>query len=172
MATRLTRLARPLSQIRPSSSSILRRRTIRQISQTSGVRASSSSSSSTDPNNSNSPFGFSTGPSPPRLPPDEQAEFERLQRIASTQEGFNATSTPPDFSSLVQKAAEAELKNGARVGEEAEATFVSTPLRKGAPPEFEGDVNPKTGEVGGPKNEPLRWGAGGDYSFNGRVTDF
>ncbi|KAG9384218.1 hypothetical protein PtrSN002B_005058 [Pyrenophora tritici-repentis] len=26
----------------------------------------------------------------------------------------------------------------------------------GAPPEFEGDVNPKTGEVGGPKNEPLR----------------
>ncbi|KAK8092065.1 hypothetical protein PG997_002426 [Apiospora hydei] len=48
----------------------------------------------------------------------------------------------------------------------------NVPLRKGAPPEFEGETNPKTGEVGGPKNEPLRWGAAGDYSFNGRVTDF
>lgn len=35
--------------------------------------------------------------------------------------------------------------------------------------EFEGDVNPVTGEIGGPKQDPLRHG---DYSFNGRVTDF
>ena len=59
----------------------------------------------------------------------------------------------------------------APVIEDAAQTF-SGGIRKGAPPEFEGDVNPKTGEVGGPKNEPLRWGAGGDWSFNGRVTDF
>lgn len=39
-------------------------------------------------------------------------------------------------------------------------------------PEFEGETNPKTGEVGGPKNEPLRWGHEGDWSYNGRVTDF
>jgi hypothetical protein len=26
--------------------------------------------------------------------------------------------------------------------------------------------------VGGPKNEPLRWGEQGDWSYNGRVTDF
>jgi hypothetical protein len=26
--------------------------------------------------------------------------------------------------------------------------------------------------VGGPKNEPLRWGEKGDWSYNGRVTDF
>lgn len=48
-------------------------------------------------------------------------------------------------------------------------------MRRGAKPEFEGDTNPKTGEVGGPKNEPLRWGSGeerGDWSYNGRVTDF
>lgn len=45
-------------------------------------------------------------------------------------------------------------------------------VRRGAAPEFEGDVNPKTGEVGGPKNEPLRWGGEGDWSYNGRVTDF
>lgn len=30
-------------------------------------------------------------------------------------------------------------------------------LRGGLKPEFEGEKNPKTGEVGGPKNEPLRW---------------
>ena len=45
-------------------------------------------------------------------------------------------------------------------------------VRHGAMPEFEGEQNPKTGEVGGPKNEPLRWGAQGDWSYNGRVTDF
>ncbi|KAI9304846.1 hypothetical protein BJ944DRAFT_266197 [Cunninghamella echinulata] len=36
-------------------------------------------------------------------------------------------------------------------------------------PEFEGDVNPKTGEVNGPKNDPLKHK---DWSFGGRVTDF
>lgn len=45
-------------------------------------------------------------------------------------------------------------------------------VRRGAPPEFEGDTNPTTGEVGGPKNEPLRWGASGEWSYNGRTTDF
>ncbi|KAH6639946.1 hypothetical protein BKA67DRAFT_633072 [Truncatella angustata] len=84
------------------------------------------------------PFG--RGPSPPRLPSEEQAEFERLQRSANTQEPLDPVS--------------------------------NLPLRKGAPPEFEGEVNPKTGEVGGPKNEPLRWGHSGDWSYNGRVTDF
>jgi len=45
-------------------------------------------------------------------------------------------------------------------------------VRRGALPEFEGERNPKTGETGGPKNEPLRWGGGVDWSYNGRVTDF
>ena len=56
--------------------------------------------------------------------------------------------------------------------EVAEEGLEHRDLRRGAKPEFEGEVNPKTGEVGGPKNEPLRWGARGDWSFNGRVTDF
>jgi hypothetical protein len=46
------------------------------------------------------------------------------------------------------------------------------PFFKKAEPEFEGDVNPKTGEAGGPKNEPLKWGGRGDWSYNGKVTDF
>lgn len=45
-------------------------------------------------------------------------------------------------------------------------------VRRGAQPEFEGERNPKTGEIGGPKNEPLRWGGEADWSYNGRVTDF
>ena len=41
--------------------------------------------------------------------------------------------------------------------------------------EFKGDINPVTGEQGGPKREPVRRSAadpGGDWSFRGRVTDF
>ncbi|KAG6903054.1 hypothetical protein C0995_007487 [Termitomyces sp. Mi166 len=41
------------------------------------------------------------------------------------------------------------------------------PLR----PDFEGDVNPVTGEQGGPKQEPVgKWGGSsqGDWSFKGR----
>ncbi|KAI2611360.1 DUF1674-domain-containing protein [Hypoxylon fragiforme] len=122
--------------------------------------------------NSPSPNPFQTMPAPPRLPTDQQAEFEQLQRTANTQSGFNPTSTP-DFSSsssspTATTAASSETTATIKEGEE----FTPMPLRKGAPPEFEGEVNPKTGEVGGPKNEPLRWGAAGDYSFNGRVTDF
>jgi len=115
-------------------------------------------------------------PTPPRLPAEEQAEWERLQRTANTQSGFNPTSTPP---SLQYQSAEelaptpaadpVTLDDGTGITPDAAR---NTPLRKGARPEFDGDVNPKTGEVGGPKNEPLRWGAAGDYSYNGRVTDF
>ncbi|KDN61352.1 hypothetical protein CSUB01_06554 [Colletotrichum sublineola] len=92
---------------------------------------------------------FSRGPAPPRLPADQQAEFERLQREASAPA---ATPTPT-------------------VAATDEDTMHPNYVR-GAPPEFEGDVNPRTGEVGGPKREPLRWGAAGDWSYNGRVTDF
>lgn len=36
--------------------------------------------------------------------------------------------------------------------------------------EFEGDTNPTTGEVGGPKTDPLRWKS--EWTFGGRATDF
>ncbi|KAI0483948.1 DUF1674-domain-containing protein [Xylariaceae sp. FL0804] len=126
---------------------------------------------------------FEPGPAPPRLPPDQQAEFERLQRTANTQEGFNARATPasldddaPSSSSSTTTTtttpAPATMTTTTAAADQAADQQMSTPLRKGAPPEFAGDVNPRTGEVGGPKNEPLRWGAAGDYSYNGRVTDF
>ena len=132
---------------------------------------------------------FATGPAPPRLPPKEQEEFERLQRTST-----GAFSTPRPV--VNQAAAEpaprarpqinqspasepakedAEAAINARVAANGKGDELHPDIRRGAKPEFEGDVNPKTGEVGGPKNEPLRWGSTGDrgdWSYNGRVTDF
>ncbi|ORY11649.1 DUF1674 domain-containing protein [Clohesyomyces aquaticus] len=128
---------------------------------------------------------FENAPAPPRLPKEEQEIFERLQKQST-----GAFSTPKDTSSrdtntVSSSSADVRMKinqspdstdapkinieggNKVREGEELHPN-----IRRGAPPEFEGDVNPKTGEVGGPKNEPLRWGERGDWSYNGRVTDF
>ena len=105
------------------------------------------------------PFG--NMPSPPRLPKEEQEIFEKLQKQST-----GAFSTPRVNQSPASEPAQTEVKTNSK-GEELhpDATV-------GVKPEFEGERNPKTGEVGGPKNEPLRWGAEGDWSYSGRVTDF
>lgn len=79
------------------------------------------------------------------------------------------SSSRPQINQSPDSSPEIRFENGKEIrqGEDLHPN-----MRRGAPPEFEGDVNPKTGEVGGPKNEPLRWGVGGDWSYNGRVTDF
>ncbi|CAK7206530.1 hypothetical protein SEUCBS139899_009326 [Sporothrix eucalyptigena] len=143
--------------------------------------------------------GWDDRAAPPRLPPEEQAEFEKLVRQA--QESAAAASLADAVAAANAKAeaeaaAAAAAKAAAQAAEDAAvgpveaasaAAATSTPAEtpasalngnpiegvwRGAPPEFDGDRNPKTGEVGGPKNEPLRWGSSGDWSFNGRVTDF
>ncbi|KAH8988016.1 hypothetical protein EDB92DRAFT_1873328 [Lactarius akahatsu] len=83
-------------------------------------------------------------PAPLPLPPDQQREFEALQRQAE------ATANERD---------QVERHPDAHVPLEAE---------------FIGDVNPVTGELGGPKREPVqRWvEEEGDWSFKGRVSDF
>jgi len=84
-------------------------------------------------------------PHPPALPPEQQREFDELQRTAQTP--LNVDRAP-------------EQHPDAR-----------SPLKA----EFVGDTNPKTGEKGGPKREPVgKWGekTNGDWSFQGRVTDF
>jgi hypothetical protein len=96
---------------------------------------------------------FRPSPSPVKLPAEEQAEFERLQRDASVSSAFQPDQLQQEANSKATK--EEDVNPG---------------LFRGAKPEFEGEVNPKTGEVGGPKNDPLRWK--GDWSYNGRVTDF
>lgn len=103
-------------------------------------------------------FEPETGPSPPRLPKEEQEEFERLQRAANTQEAIELSEE------------EIELLKQGKLDLSARRQEVGThPEYRKPYADFEGDVNPETGEVGGPKQDPLRHG---DYSFNGRVTDF
>jgi hypothetical protein len=138
---------------------------------------------------------FKTGPAPPRLPKDEQEIFEKLQKastgafstpqspppsskpnirmqINQSPDSQPTPSTPssasrPQINQSPDSTPEIRFENGKEIkkGDEFHPN-----MRRGAPPEFEGEVNPKTGEVGGPKNDPLRWK--GDWSYNGRVTDF
>ncbi|KAL5116223.1 hypothetical protein ACEQ8H_005888 [Pleosporales sp. CAS-2024a] len=127
---------------------------------------------------------FKAGPSPRRLPKPEQEVFEQLQKQStgafSTPRAPTATHTQEAQPTKQQRAPEEAGDDVLQIlmehgkewigrGEEEEGQ-VHPNRRRGAPPEFEGDVNPKTGEVGGPKNDPLRWK--GEWSFNGRVTDF
>lgn len=87
-----------------------------------------------------------TRPAPHPLPPEQQREFERLQRQAET------------------------MANAAPAGREERHPDAPAPLKA----EFDGDINPATGERGGPKREPVqRWiEEEGDWSFKGRVSDF
>lgn len=138
---------------------------------------------------------FATGPAPPRLDKKEQELYERLQHSST-----GAFSTPkpsviinqspassrndeprtrpqinqsPHAEAETEPTTEQKLENiNAKVQATGEGEELHPDIRRGVQPEFEGDRNPKTGEVGGPKNEPLRWGGGVDWSYNGRVTDF
>jgi hypothetical protein len=87
-------------------------------------------------------------PAPHPLPPEQQREFEQLQRQAAS--GPVVANEP---------AGRVERHPDAPVPLEAD---------------FDGDVNPATGERGGPKREPAqRWIEDeGDWSFKGRVSDF
>lgn len=81
-------------------------------------------------------------PSPHPLSKEDQREFEELVRKAHVTPAVVDADLHPD-------------------------------ARKATKAAFEGEVNPMTGETGGPKQEPVgKWGAEGDWSFNGRVSDF
>ena len=137
---------------------------------------------------------FASGPAPPRLPKEEQELYEQLQRSST-----GAFSTPKPSVVVNQSPASSEapprtrpqinqspydgntsepsivqkLENiNAKVEAKGSGEELHPDVRRGTKPEFEGERNPRTGEVGGPKNEPLRWGGGVDWSYNGRVTDF
>lgn len=98
---------------------------------------------------------------PPKLPKEDQEEFERLQKIAQSQEAIDA------YNREVEGDSTKESLNSPLLTKNDIGSF--SPEFTKTLPEFEGDKNPETGEIGGPKQDPLRHG---DYSFNGRVTDF
>ncbi|GAA5937019.1 Sdh8p [Sporobolomyces koalae] len=89
-------------------------------------------------------------PSPPPLPPKEQREFEELIRRQ------NAPASKP-------------LTGVGLDQPEQDQVELHPDYRAKPKPKFQGDRNPETGEVGGPKNEPLQHG---DWSYGGKVTDF
>ncbi|CAG8578790.1 4894_t:CDS:1 [Diversispora eburnea] len=92
---------------------------------------------------SNSPDLFRR-PSPvPLGNPEEQKEFEELVR--KNQGSFNTET------------------------EETDEKELHPDLREKPSLKFEGDKNPLTGEIGGPRQDPLMHG---DWSYGSRVTDF
>lgn len=120
----------------------------------------------TDDSTSKKPNLFGSGPAPPRLPKEEQEIFEKLQRQST-----GAFSTPRVNQPGDSQSPQTSPSQDQKIPEQSDGAYPD--IRDyGLKPEFEGDKNPKTGEIGGPKNEPLRWGANGDWSFGGRVTDF
>ena len=139
------------------------------------------------------PPPFATGPAPPRLPEEEQRRFEQLQRAStgafstprptivvnqspgstdSPQLRPQINQSPHTEDSALSDADKDIAAINARVQATGDGEELHPDVRRGVKPEFEGDRNPRTGEVGGPKNEPLRWGGNVDWSYNGRVTDF
>jgi len=139
------------------------------------------------------PFGGYGGPAPPRLPKEEQELFEQLQKESTG--AFSTPRSPPKINQSpnasdadIVKADSTFAERTDKVAESSMSKFdqgfkkvieargkgeeLHPNVRRGANPEFEGDINPKTGEVGGPKKQPFRWGAAGDWRYNGRTTDF
>jgi hypothetical protein len=101
-------------------------------------RYNSSKSLSTTSSSSNKKPSYTPSPSPPALPPKEQKEFISLIN--------QSNSSPQD-----------QNKNNQ----------THPDLRNLGPEEFQGDINPKTGEVNGPKRDPLKWP--NEWGYGGRV---
>lgn len=113
-------------------------------------------------------FSTEFQPGPPKLPKEEQEEFERLQKVAASQiaiEEYNDSLRELNETRAPVLLAEGTQKQSSGVGSDV-GSFTMLKII----PEFEGDVNPKTGERGGPKQDPLRHS--NEWAFNGRVTDF
>ena len=109
------------------------------------------------------PSKFDFQPGPPRLPKEQQEEFEKLQSIANSQIAIE------EYNDQIaqQQAEDSTQEPKAPIVNSEIGSFSSLKLV----PDFESEVNPKTGERGGPKQEPLKH-TKDEWSFNGRVIDF
>ncbi|EJD37220.1 hypothetical protein AURDEDRAFT_92423 [Auricularia subglabra TFB-10046 SS5] len=72
---------------------------------------------------------------------------------------------PPPLPAAEQR----EFEELVKAADSANAPLLHPDARPKPAPEFEGETNPRTGEIGGPKREPTTHG---DWSFGGRATDF
>ncbi|KAG9016601.1 putative mitochondrial protein, conserved [Tulasnella sp. 427] len=96
-------------------------------------------------------------PGPPPLPAEDQKEFEELVRKAQA----------PLAGTSAQGAGQVSGQ-----GVSADGDLVHPDARPKPSPDFVGDVNPETGERGGPKKNPLNWGPDGEWTYGGRAVDF
>ena len=137
---------------------------------------------------------FSSTPAPIPLPKKEQELYEKLQQSstgafstpnpAPADQSYPtlqpspqrlkplANQSPHNETQSIQSSTETETTIDVRFKATGDGQELHPDVRKSVLPEFEGERNPKTGEIGGPKNEPLKWGGEADWSYNGRVTDF
>lgn len=174
----------PSIRLFPGPSSLRAIRTAASLTRPSAARRAVAAAQSQSPATTTlatRPYSsaFQQGPSPPRLPPEQQAEFERLQRAVADRLA-DPTPLPHEQQPSVSPASTPRHTTTPDATAAATSSSKTSPadepttggVWRGAPPEFDGEKNPKTGEVGGPKTEPLRWGSAGDWSYNGRVTDF
>lgn len=96
-------------------------------------------------------------PAPPALPRAQQEELEALIRKANA----------PTASSTAASAEQPEKVSSTASNKQEESFH---PAYRKVRVEFEGEVNPKTGEVGGPKRDPFGASEGKDWQYGGRVT--
>ncbi|KAG9287950.1 hypothetical protein G9A89_017545 [Geosiphon pyriformis] len=97
-------------------------------------------------------------------------------RQYSTNSTFNRPGPVPlgnpeeqkEFEDLVRKK-QGSLFSNFEAAVEAEEETMHPDVRRKPPPQFEGYKNPETGELNGPKENPLKHG---DWSYGARVTDF
>ena len=115
-------------------------------------------------------------PAPRKLPLKDQLEFENLIKKANAEIIFEEYNDKVNTDHPLENTKELEqiiterqeqIKNFKGLEEQKSSTAKT--YSTNTIPEFEGNVNPKTGEVNGPKQDPLKYG---DWAYNGRVTDF
>ncbi|CAK9435651.1 uncharacterized protein LODBEIA_P03780 [Lodderomyces beijingensis] len=111
---------------------------------------------------------------PPKLPKEEQEEFERLQKIAQSQIAIEEYNDQLLAEEQQEKQQQEQSQGGADADQRAPVVSQNSDIGSFAYlrtiPEFEGDVNPQTGERGGPKQDPLK--RSDEWTFNGRTIDF
>ncbi|KAJ8604393.1 hypothetical protein MRB53_041837 [Persea americana] len=111
---------------------------------------------------------WTPGPSPPRLPAEEQEIYEKLLRDstgafstpAAQRDPPKINQSPQGYFRLRRTSnwtRSRGVRSIARVQRQKvdEKEALHPNVRRGAQPEFEGNTNPRTKEVGGPKNDPL-----------------
>ncbi|KAF3110118.1 putative mitochondrial protein, conserved [Orbilia oligospora] len=119
---------------------------------------------------------FKPSPSPPRLPKEDQETFESLTKASMGAFSTSHLQSPsPNTNNTTSQSTSNTTATTSKNNTNMKAEDLLSELKHkdlltgGEKPLFEGERNPVTGEVGGPKTEPTKYG---DWSFNGRVTDF